>query len=117
LRVRIGGSLEDRLRKSPEPLPDSLLLRWMGQVASGLHELHRAGLAHRNLTAQNVLLTGVSQASDAKLCDFGCVMSRAQGGLAAQAKLSMEAEAAALTGMCNRLTQLTPPHTRVAPTH
>jgi serine/threonine-protein kinase len=66
MELVLGGSLRERLRAGPLPLPD--VLRWGGQPLSGMSALHRHGAAHRDVKPGNLLLT---HEGDAKLADLG----------------------------------------------
>jgi serine/threonine protein kinase/Flp pilus assembly protein TadD len=61
-----GGSLHDRLRAGPLPMPE--ILRIAEGVAAGLEHAHAQGITHRDLKPANVLFsaTGVP-----KIIDFG----------------------------------------------
>ena len=60
-----GGTLNERLKRSSG---DELNLKWMRQKAAALSYLHSCNLVHRDLNADNVLLTAIE---DMKLADFG----------------------------------------------
>jgi serine/threonine-protein kinase len=61
-----GGSLQDRLRSGPLPLPD--ILRYAEGIAAGLDHAHAQGVTHRDLKPANVLFS----ADDIpKIIDFG----------------------------------------------
>jgi len=60
-----GETLADRLHKGPLPLKQAL--EFGMQIAQALATAHRAGILHRDLKPQNVMLT----AGGAKLLDFG----------------------------------------------
>ena len=62
-----GGSLRDRLARSPR-LPPSEAVRIGESIARGLAHAHAAGIAHRDLKPENVLLTADGQV---KVADFG----------------------------------------------
>ncbi|MEM7354286.1 MAG: protein kinase [Acidobacteriota bacterium] len=71
-----GRSLAERLKEGPLPLGEAVRLG--RQVAEGLAEAHRAGLVHRDLKAENVMVTAPSEGHPArafpgraKILDFG----------------------------------------------
>jgi eukaryotic-like serine/threonine-protein kinase len=66
-----GGNLK-RLIEKGGPLPVGTALELGIQVARGLDFAHRAGLVHRDVKPQNVLLNGHGQA---KVTDFGIARS------------------------------------------
>lgn len=66
-----GGSLAARLTRGPVAREDAV--RWVGQVADALDAAHRAGLVHRDVKPENILL---SAAGDALLADFGIARPR-----------------------------------------
>jgi serine/threonine-protein kinase len=63
-----GQSLSARLAAGRLPLNDLLLLG--GRLASGLQAAHDAGIAHRDLSPDNVLLPA-NRIDQAKIIDFG----------------------------------------------
>ena len=60
-----GGSLNDRLARSSS---EEMNTKWICQTAAALAHLHSRGVVHRDLKADNVLLT---ETEDVKLADFG----------------------------------------------
>lgn len=62
-----GGDLADRLSQG-EKMPISVVVRYLGQIASGVQAIHDAGIVHRDLKPENILLT---QEGDVKITDFG----------------------------------------------
>jgi serine/threonine-protein kinase len=71
-----GTALADRLEQGPMPAEDvKVMLR---RVASGLDKAHRAGVVHRDLSPDNVILEEGS-VEHAKLIDFGIAKSTKMG--------------------------------------
>ncbi len=68
MEILAGGSLRDRLRQGPLPLPEAL--RIAEAVLRGLAALHARGVVHRDVTPGNILF---SETGEANLCDFGLV--------------------------------------------
>lgn len=67
-----GQALADRIEQGPMPLDDvKTMLR---RVASGLDKAHRAGVVHRDLSPDNVILEE-GLVEHAKLIDFGIAKS------------------------------------------
>ena len=60
-----GGSLNDRLAR---PSSEEMNMKWISQTAAALAHLHSREVVHRDLKADNVLLTATE---DVKLADFG----------------------------------------------
>ncbi|PTL58577.1 hypothetical protein C7Y72_02330 [Paraconexibacter algicola] len=73
-----GGTVGDRLRQGP--LSGREALELLRAVGSALAAAHDAGLVHRDIKPQNVLLT---RAGWAYLADFGVVKGVADAGLTA----------------------------------
>lgn len=72
-----GGDLYDFVTQQPgRKLDEREALRLTSQIALGLQFLHQhVGVAHRDLSLENVLLTASSgRGVTAKLCDFGLSM-------------------------------------------
>ena len=60
-----GGTLNDRLAR---PSSEEMNFKWMRQTVDALAYLHLSDIVHRDLKAENVLLTAEE---DIKLADFG----------------------------------------------
>lgn len=72
-----GTALGDQLDRGPMPLEDvKVLLR---RLASGLDKAHKAGVVHRDLSPDNVILED-GQVEHAKIIDFGIAKSSTIGG-------------------------------------
>lgn len=76
MRIVDGGDL--RARISGGPIPQATAVDVVSQIAGALDTAHAAGLTHRDVKPENILL----DARDfAYLVDFGLVQSAGQGGL------------------------------------
>ncbi|CAN5916315.1 hypothetical protein BH11MYX4_BH11MYX4_62340 [soil metagenome] len=60
-----GETLAERLKRGP--LPAALAARYFASLASAVHALHEAGMVHRDVKPENVMLVGDSPV----LLDFG----------------------------------------------
>lgn len=67
-----GTALSDRIEQGPMPLDEVKVM--MRRVASGLDKAHRAGVVHRDLSPDNVILEE-GAVEHAKLIDFGIAKS------------------------------------------
>ncbi|MEM1182010.1 MAG: serine/threonine-protein kinase [Acidobacteriota bacterium] len=76
LEYHEGETLKRWLEKGPLPVDQAIDIA--RQIAAGLAEAHRTGLAHRDLVPANVL---VSKDGTAKIIDFGLAKQVSQGGL------------------------------------
>ncbi len=66
-----GGSLRDKLGQHPQGLPVQEALRILRQIAAGLEVAHAAGVIHRDMKPENVLLT---RDGTARVTDFGLAL-------------------------------------------
>ncbi|MDB5511417.1 MAG: serine/threonine protein kinase, partial [Enterovirga sp.] len=72
-----GESLSDIIARGPLPIESVLLLQ--RRIASALDTAHRAGVVHRDISPDNIILPGRDPAR-AKLIDFGIARSAFGGG-------------------------------------
>ncbi|RWS11255.1 testis-specific serine/threonine-protein kinase 3-like protein [Dinothrombium tinctorium] len=56
------GSVSDLINKSRKPIEESLAKRWAVDCATGLAYLHSMGIAHRRVTAKNMLIDARNEA-------------------------------------------------------
>lgn len=71
-----GKSLSDRIKE--EPLSEAEVRILLRRLASGLDRAHGAGVVHRDLSPDNVILEG-QKVENAKLIDFGIAKSSMKG--------------------------------------
>ncbi len=78
-----GGSLEDLLEKSNEPLPIAHVVSWIRDTAMGLQNACEHGIIHHDIKPANIML---DQEGKAKICDFGIsqAASEQNGDMAAK---------------------------------
>ncbi len=72
-----GPSLAERLKSKPLSVPDFFSL--LRLLADGLHKAHEAGVIHRDISPDNVILPG-GLVENAKIIDFGIARSASVGG-------------------------------------
>ncbi|MFZ0714353.1 protein kinase domain-containing protein, partial [Mycobacterium sp.] len=72
-----GGTLRELLAERG-PMPPHAVAAVLRPVLGGLAAAHRAGLVHRDVKPENVL---ISDEGDVKLVDFGLVRSVAEAGI------------------------------------
>ena len=77
-----GRNLGDRVR-SDGPLPEKEVLEIGRQIAEALEYAHDAGMVHRDVKPENILVTREGQA---KLCDLG--LARTSGGSDDEARVT-----------------------------
>jgi serine/threonine protein kinase len=63
-----GGSLEDKLKMTPSPLPVADVCRWIRDVAEGLDNARKHGIVHHDIKPGNIML---DDDGNAKIGDFG----------------------------------------------
>ena len=64
-----AGLLRELAEDHGDESEEALAIRWLRTACGALHELHRNGLVHGDVSPSNLLLTG----SDVVLTDFDCV--------------------------------------------
>ena len=72
-----GGTLRELLRERG-PMPPHAVVAVLAPVLSGLGAAHRAGLVHRDVKPEKVL---ISVAGEVKLADFGLVRATTEAGI------------------------------------
>ncbi|MGQ0484943.1 MAG: serine/threonine-protein kinase [Hyphomicrobiales bacterium] len=72
-----GPSLAERIKSGPLSLEECTVLR--RRVADGLHKAHEAGIIHRDISPDNVILPD-GRVDRAKIIDFGIAKSAHVGG-------------------------------------
>ncbi|MBX3570597.1 MAG: serine/threonine protein kinase, partial [Rhizobiaceae bacterium] len=72
-----GVSLVEMFTRGPLPAADARIL--LARLASGLSAAHEAGVVHRDLSPDNIILPGGNVAR-AKIIDFGIARSASVGG-------------------------------------
>jgi Protein kinase domain len=75
-----GGDLADRLARTG-PLAPAEVRRLAEQLCGALDAAHRAGVVHRDIKPQNVLVGPDPGALDVRLCDFGLARVADSAGL------------------------------------
>ncbi len=73
-----GGSLRDRLERDKSPVPPEEALTYCLQIARGVAHAHRKGVIHRDIKADNILLT---EDGVCKVTDFGVAKIQNEAGL------------------------------------
>lgn len=61
----------DRARPQPGPDREAMIQPIAKQVVSGVQWLHQCGIAHRDISLENVVLTSTNEGLRAQLIDFG----------------------------------------------
>jgi DNA-binding beta-propeller fold protein YncE len=87
MRLVEGGDLKRRIAERG-PLPASEAVALLGQVAGALDAAHAAGIVHRDVKPQNILLEG----DRAYLTDFGLAKAVGESGVLSGASIAGTAE-------------------------
>jgi hypothetical protein len=80
MELHPGGDLADRLARRG-PLAPADVRRLAVQLCGALEAAHRAGVVHRDIKPQNVLVGPDPDALDVRLCDFGLARVADSAGL------------------------------------
>lgn len=83
-----GRTLSDVI-KQDGALSLGRVVRLASRIASGLRAAHRAGVVHRDIKPQNIMVLGVSGEEEVKLTDFGIARMRDVGSAARLTKASV----------------------------
>lgn len=70
-----GGEMFDRLKQSGDRFQEGEARYFMRQIISGVQSLHRAGVCHRDISLENILLDG----GFCKIIDLGMCLKAAKG--------------------------------------
>ncbi len=73
-----GQSVADRMLEGPMPVNETR--KMVAGVASGLNAAHLAGVIHRDLSPDNIILVDVNNKKRAKIIDFGIAKAAGVGG-------------------------------------
>ncbi len=73
-----GQSVADRMLEGPMPVNEAR--KMIAGVASGLNAAHLAGVIHRDLSPDNIILVDVNNKKRAKIIDFGIAKAAGVGG-------------------------------------
>jgi DNA-binding beta-propeller fold protein YncE len=87
MRLIEGGDLKQRIA-ARGPLPPAEAIALLGQVAEALDAAHSAGIVHRDVKPQNILLEG----DRAYLTDFGLAKALGESGVLSGASIAGTAE-------------------------
>lgn len=63
-----GGDLADRLGNREELIPIPQIIQYMSEMSAGLQAIHDAGIVHRDMKPENIMLT---KDGHVKIADFG----------------------------------------------
>lgn len=74
-----GDNFLERMERRGNPLPESELVAINGPLAEALAEVHAAGVLHRDIKPQNVMLVGPEDTPRPVLIDFGAAREFASG--------------------------------------
>jgi serine/threonine-protein kinase len=80
MELHAGGDLADRLAAGG-PLPAPALRLLARQICGALEAAHRAGVVHRDVKPQNILVGPEAGILDVRLCDFGLARTADLAGL------------------------------------
>ena len=77
---RLRDALDAPSLASLEPLYERQLARWIAELASGLQDVHQAGVVHRDVKPSNIM---IRENGEAVLVDFGIAFVEGQSDLTA----------------------------------